>query len=522
MQIILRPMFLVCLATPLFLCGVAAKPAGASPIQEESPAAQTRAWQQAHPYSAPDFEEFFPDDEAGGQTLDRLYRGGGLHKLDDAKFIEAFRRGMRRKTEYNSHLTQALARRFLWTANNAAPQNPDAIELFYHMSDSPSLRKYAIKNGLTCVREKTPAILHALVDLCVKTERARDLTRILDYCKGQSLELDRWLEPHQKSPDEMIRTKAQHVRQMFLGTLTPLQWSQIPKPIREMPKVRQILREGSSSDRSTMFGELLRSRSYENLDPACLPDLAVAAKDKDYHVRKQVVWLATHLATADSSTLNEEALQLLLFLSHDPDRHVRESVVYDALRTSRIFQNKAAQTRMLEMVIDPHNAGSHRDLLQTLRRFGPALRSRLTKEIAGDDKAQAWASYELYLRVFEQVPSDVPMDIFPPKELSGTWLLEITAPPTSRSGGNMPSAFTVPVGFHARASAGEDFVQPLLQDLLWTWVGDTLHISCNYYIEGSPLRITAQLQGDTALGSIRLPVGEQQYVWKAVRAKDGD
>lgn len=501
----------------LCLGGLATLAIPAHAAQDETPAKAQRAWQRTDTYSPPDFEGFFPNDEAGGRALDGLYASGEYKKLDDAAFIEAFRKGMRRKTEYNSHLTRILATRFLWR-NKTGPQNADAIELFYHMSDGPGLRKYAIKNGLTYVNEPTPAILHAMLDMCVHSDLVKDLERMLEYCKGHEQTMLPWLEPHIRYGGEGVRAKALDVQAMLLGKLTPKQWSMRPKPTLPMPGLRKMLREGTSAERAQAMEELNRTGAVTNLGPDCLPDLALAAKDENYRVRKQVVQLTTRLAVADANRIDGQALLLLLELSHDPDQNVRESVVYDAFRTHRIAQTEMGRTRMLEMVVDPLNGRSHDDLLAALRRSGKDLHARLCKEIAGADKKRAWTSYELYLRVFEQLPPEVPEDIYPPSELTGTWQIQVTAPPTQSMRGGFANGFTIPKTFHQVAPVGEEFQAPLFQNLLWKRMGDTLHLSCNAYIEGIPVYVTARLQGDNMHGTARLPGGKQQFVWKASRS----
>ncbi|MDF1837895.1 MAG: hypothetical protein P1V35_08505 [Planctomycetota bacterium] len=502
----------------LLLCGALWTSAHATANPAQSPAPQVRAWQQLAPYSPPDYEGFFPDNPEGGKALDRLYAGGGLKELGDAQFIAAFRQGMRRKTEYSSHLTRVLASRFLWKKDK--PQSADAIELFYHMSDSPALRKYAIKNGLTHVNETTPAILHAMTDLLLVTDSVKDIDRILDYCDGHGPTMLPWLNGPLKSPQTQMRSKAEAVREMLGGTLTPRQWSMRPKPTRDMPEARRILREGSSDERMRLIEDLVRSRTIANMSEACLTDLMVAATDSNYRVRKQVVHMAAHFATRNPATLNPQALALLLQLSRDPDHHVREAVVYDALRSPRFSSSGAGQDRMLEMVVDPSNAGSHDDLLWGLRRSGPKLHARLLEQIAGPDKARAWASYELYLRVFEQAPAHVPADIFPPTELCGQWQIQVTAPPSMRQGRNARKTLTIPIGFHSIGAPGEGFQQPQFQNLLWTRIGEVLHLSGNAYIEGVALHFTARMQADTMHGTVRLPDRDLPLiVWNAVRKK---
>jgi hypothetical protein len=248
-----------------------------------------------------------------------------------------------------------------------------------------------------------------------------------------------------------------------------------------------------------------------------LDDLSRHVQSKNHRLRKQVVPIAAQIAISNPKELNAKALDLLIKLSRDPEREVREAVVYDALRLARIAQSEAGQTRMLEMVVDPYNARSHGDLLWALRRSGVSLKPRLLAELSGSDKARAWASYELYLRIFEQIPSGVPTDIFPPSELTGSWKLEITAPPNHRYGGGRPNVFDIPTGFHPAQKSGEEFVQPVFQNLLWIRVGSTLHLSCNAYIEGAALFISARLEGDSMQGITRLSGGGQQVVWKAAK-----
>ncbi|MCA9003492.1 MAG: hypothetical protein KDB61_16320, partial [Planctomycetes bacterium] len=132
------------------------------------------------------------------------------------------------------------------------------------------------------------------------------------------------------------------------------------------------------------------------------------------------------------------------------------------------------------------------------------------------DKARAWASYELYLRIYETLPDAAPKDILPPAELAGNWRLRLIAPPDQRMGQDTTSTFTIPEGFHPDPAKGA----PILQQLLWKPCDGTLHLSAYVYIEGIPVVLTATLEGDSLRGTARLPEGQALFVWQADRVKD--
>jgi len=79
------------------------------------------AWNREDKYVAPNFNDFFPDDPAGGKQLDALFTGrmGGHHAPED--LLAAVRQGLRRTRVYKSQLLGQIGS-FVWNAKQQDPR----------------------------------------------------------------------------------------------------------------------------------------------------------------------------------------------------------------------------------------------------------------------------------------------------------------------------------------------------------------------------------------------------------------
>lgn len=138
-------------------------------------AAPTNAWERTDAYIAPNFEAFFPEDLVASARLDDLERTGSLDRLTPEEVTSAIQNGLRRSTRPKLSILRTFGNRFIW---GRTPQNPAAIELMYHAAGAPDPPEsditsyWAVYFGLSVVDHKTPNVLRALAEICMRTERA--------------------------------------------------------------------------------------------------------------------------------------------------------------------------------------------------------------------------------------------------------------------------------------------------------------------------------------------------------------
>ena len=497
------------------------------------PAAQPpidRAWEQASPYRAPDFEAFFPDDAEGGAALDALVKANQLRALGDAEFLAAVRRGLRRTTQYRTNILRDLGNRFVW---NKSPQDPDAIELCYHAADFREqaarygTRHYAVYFGLSVVTVKSPAILRTLADLCVAIDDPNDIGRVAWGAAIQRDELLPYLDPYLGSDDDYVRTKAQAVRSILLGELEAFAWGAEratqpprPRPRVDQPEVRAALRDGDSAARSAMLARIRAEDLTRLMDDSDLADFALAADDPDPRVRTLVATTVGEawIWRAGLHRISDAAVALVLRLSHDPDPEVRQQAVYYGLSTCH-GDDDAVPRRMLEMLMDPAEARSHDRLLWGLEKYESSAARLLEEDLRGGDAARARAAYHLYGRLFDEAPSVVPAGIAQPEDLAGTWQVTVVAPDGARrvSGIVLEVARADDGSLSLGVPGARESIGGTLADLLCTAVDDVLHVQCSFPVESAVLRSSARLEGDALSGTTRVDGVDTLFVWTAER-----
>jgi hypothetical protein len=518
--------------TPLLLALLLTLPASMAWAPPQDDDGSGRAWQQAEPYVAPNFEAYFPDDAEGGLLLDQHFEANTLRKLPDAEFLAVIRDGLRRTTNHRTIIISFVGQRFIW---GVEPQHPDAIELCYHAADFRSeaakygARHYAVYFGLSVVDEKPPAVLRTLVDLCVAVDDPNDIGRVAWGAETQLDELLPWLAPHLASDDPYDREKAEAVQAIFQGEIGAFEWAaerskRPPRPTEhtELPRLRSALRDGDSAARLEAFARIDDEELADQLDDSYLPDLAQAAQDPDPAVRARLARLVggTWVWGAGLHRISDGAVDILLDLSRDDHAEVRYQAIYYGLSTYR-GERDDVLGRLVELATNPGEAPSHDRVLWALERYEGRLVTRLEEDLAGDDLQAAQAAYALHRTVFGERPAIVPEGIAGPADLVGTWRLTVVAH-------GLPN-LSIPLLTVVQDEAGlltlegeaaeydEAFEGGVLADLVATEVGEVLHFSFRTRIEGTVLRTTGRLEGDTIHGTSRLDAGEHLVVWTAER-----
>ncbi len=499
------------------------------PLQQDDDAF---AWRSVDPYVAPDFERYFPDDEAAGRKLDELYDANTLRKLPEEEFLAVIRAGLRHTTQHRTLILSYVGNRLIWGVES---QHPGAIELCYHAADFREeaarygCRHYAVYFGLSVVKEKTPAILHTLADLAVAIDDPNDIGRIAWGAADQIDALLPYLEPHLKSEDPWVREKAQAVERIFRGELRAFDWAAErakgpprPKPHVEMPEVREALRHGDGATRLAMLGRIGKENLVRDMDDTYLPDFAACAEDPDPKVREQVAIVVggAWIWRAGLHRLSDPAVDLMLRLSRDPDPDVRYRAVYYGLSTYRGEREDVLQ-RMVEMATDPAEARNHARLAWGLERHGDRLRALLDTHLAGEDAIRAQRAWDLHQRVFEERPTIVPPGIAAPDDLVGTWVVRVLAGGSQHV--SIPPLRVVQDEAGILTLAGHDVDEadgPFFGDFAWVEVGETLYFSFHTRVETAIVRTTGKLTGDQIEGMTRIDGDEHVAVWTAKRQKE--
>jgi hypothetical protein len=139
--------------------GLAEDPSQSDPVTGKI--APPFAWNRTDRYEPPDFDRFFPDDLEAGKQLDRMLEGKTEVTDVDAR-LALIRRGLRNTSHHRTTLLGSVGNSFVW---NKEEQDPRAIELLYHASDSPDgeVSHYALYHGPTVVSGRTPNLIRMLM-----------------------------------------------------------------------------------------------------------------------------------------------------------------------------------------------------------------------------------------------------------------------------------------------------------------------------------------------------------------------
>lgn len=377
--------------------------------------ASTNAWEQTDRYVPPDFEAYFPDDPAGGERLTQLERTRVLETLAADEMVAAVRNGLRRTQSHKLSILRTIGNRFIW---NRTPQHPGAIELMYHAAsysaerDPESTRHFAIYFGPSVVQPKTPNILRALTEICMRTDDPNILSRVSWGVQSQRDECLRFLEPFLRSDDETVRAKAQRVERMLKKELEPFAWAREEARKRaearyrsELPDIKRTLLEGSSKERWDVIVKVFRERITLIMDDSFVPAFAACARDENPDIRQNVAKLVGEDWIWHATEQSPTAIALLLEMTRDPDRQVRYDAVYHGLSTVRSKSDELIH-RLVEMYLkDP--VSDIRSRIDWGLRLGPepdrAKAKAVVAEYLDDPDPKVAAAAEEWFRVWTQV-----------------------------------------------------------------------------------------------------------------------
>jgi hypothetical protein len=300
---------------------------------------------------------------------------------------------------------------FIW---NQSPQHPRAIDLMYHAAGSTngSIRYNAIYFGIATVRPMTEPILRTLVEIGMQTEDPNTLTRIAWGGAAHRDRLLHLLEPHERSEDPSKREHAQTLKKIFSGELEAFAWAAEQAKARAQAKYgprleefRNVLATGESDARRELLELLLRERIYLAMDKSFIPAFAGAAKDPDVRVRELVTIIAGDHWVWKSKNQPEAAIDLMLQLSHDPERKVRYNANYYGLSTIR-NRTEPVVERMLELAMSDgiNDQDFRRRITWGLKNDQKISRRILNRWISqwDKDRIRAAFAYGFYLDQFAE------------------------------------------------------------------------------------------------------------------------
>lgn len=413
----------------------------AMPLQERvaEPVAtvqEERAW-QAEIYRAPDLFAYFPDDKAGGLALDTWWDGKGPELTTVAEEVAIIRNGIRNTTQHRMPILRWLGNRHVW---GKQPQHPDVIELMYHAADfRPEARELrlmhpAVYFGLSVVEGKTPNILRALVELCVEVDDPNDLGRVAWGAADQREALLQHLEPWLRHEDPAVRAKAEDVGRIFREEIGAFAWSrQKAKEKAEaeyrdsLPIVREALLHGDSKARREALDRIGRESLVLIMDDSYLPAFAACAEDADATVRRDVVRTVGGHWVWRGEQQHEDAIALMLKMSHDEAHQVKYDAVYYGLSTVRASREDVVR-RLLDMAMFESVMDMESRISWGLHGKEALVASTLLEDLKSEDRDRVLAAYRLYEDLVGE-PSPIVPEGMPVKEsILGDWVLDLEFP----------------------------------------------------------------------------------------------
>jgi C-terminal processing protease CtpA/Prc len=388
-----------------------ARPQQVEPKEETAAARPSRyAWQRTTRYDPPDFEAFFPKDSRDAADLTRLWESGELQKKPREEIMRIVRASLRGMTGKRDEFLGWFGDQYIWSAS---PQDPDAIEIMYHAADyrGPCLgwqSSAPVYYGLSVVQPKPPAVLHALVDLCMHTTNTSDWGRIAWGARTQRAELLAYMKPYLAAADLATRENATVVEKVLSDdpdrAAALEDWRK--KRIRiksgdRLPPIRAALQSGRTDERIEALRVTMTEELYLIMDDAFVDVFRKCAADPDVEVRRQ---LATALGNAMRSgfarSRSGEVIEILLRLSEDGDSQVRYNAVWQGLVPIPQDRTEDVVRRLVSIAIAGHRSGTDADLIRKiawgLKRAEPETDRVFEEILQSPDLAHAEAARAAY------------------------------------------------------------------------------------------------------------------------------
>ena len=381
-----------------------ARPQHSEP-KKETPKAQVPqyAWQRTDRYEPPDFKGFFPENSPDAVDLTALWESGELQKKPRAVIMKLVRASLRGTVRRRDEILGWFGDQYIWSAS---PQDPAAIEIMYHAADYRGpcvheLESTPVYYGLSVVEPKPPAVLHALVDLCMHTTNPSDWGRIAWGARKQRTELLSYLNPYLAAPDQAMRERAAMLEKV-LGedpdhARAQEEWfkKQVQlKSAHRLPAIREALLSGSPAERKDALCATNTDMLWRIMDDSFIDAFIKCAADADVEVRKEVATtLGMFVRFGFGKSKTGEAIDALLALCADPDGDVRYAAAWQGLIPIPELQRKEVVKGLVNLAIDEHRLGDPQGKISRiasgLKRTEPETIAALDEILKGSDPAKA-------------------------------------------------------------------------------------------------------------------------------------
>jgi hypothetical protein len=348
------------------------------------------------------FESYFPDSIPGGQILDSWWGAKDKELYSAQEIFTIIRNGLRRTKDgkprrQRKRYIRWVCQQYIW---GKEPKNKKVVELVYYASFDAELTDISVYYGLSVAGDQQSGkVLKRLVDICMSDIYTG---RILWGTKGKHESMVQYLKPYLNHVDVRVRERAAILEKVFRGEANYEEWEaeQFRRTRQEkfgekLGAIRAVLLKGSSRQRRDVFGlakreglGVLFDESFVEALKACLRDrdpvvkemaigfgrellckagaqdrempalMSELAKNMDSKVRQQAAVFVGSCWIWDAKEPKAEAIEIMLLLSKDRDREVRNAAVYYGLS---VVANKSDEVikRLVDMAVE---AGGQADL----------------------------------------------------------------------------------------------------------------------------------------------------------------
>ncbi len=383
-------------------------------------------------YKPPDYEGFFPDDEEAGKKLDDLLQDDAFNRtkwMDDDEVCRMVRQGLKRSEKKNDIMS--------WLGGTGhlgkSPQNPDAIEIAYHLYGDPWLRDNALSFGLSKIEPVKPAaVLKAFVEIAIKDGRFGGAVHSMQSgAKGQEKQILQYIEPYLKSDTEYCVQMAKQFQRIFSEAegvekpqLSPedeeAQKKYMEKWKKEAEERKQAFFTMSDDERRQKIRGMnfLFGPGGENVeeDNKILDILAKYTKDSDQQVRWNIAReaLGAYIGNTTDGKPNPKAVAMAIEMSKDPNPEVLKYVVCSGLAPIKGKSEEVVRT-LLDIA---YACQGKRDysmfvafgVCDALKEDRAVAKKLLDADLDGflNDPEKALHAFEVYGDILEESPPRTP------------------------------------------------------------------------------------------------------------------
>ncbi len=302
------------------------------------------------------FESYFPDSIPGGQILDSWYKAKDKESYSAEEIFTIIRNGLRRTKDgkprrQRQRYVRWVCQQYIW---GKEPKNKKAVELVYYASFDAELTDISVYYGLSVAGDRQSGkVLKRLVDIWMSDIYAG---RILWGTKGKHESMVQYLKPYLNHADGRVRERAAILEKVFRGEVNYEEWEaeQFKKKRQaefgdKMGTIREVLLKGSSRQRREVFAQIKRYRLGVLFDESFVEALKVCLRDRDPVVKEMALGLGgEQLCRADGE--DGQMITLMIELARDSDSKVRKQVAI-LVGSCWIWGPKEQPAKAIEIVL---------------------------------------------------------------------------------------------------------------------------------------------------------------------------